>query len=101
MGGALFSAYKTPNSTVPDTIVGICPPEGSGYPTETCDSIANHPGYGGGDGNRVFSSARSLHAGGVNASMVDGSGRFVTDEVEESIWRAAATMANAESLSLP
>jgi prepilin-type N-terminal cleavage/methylation domain-containing protein/prepilin-type processing-associated H-X9-DG protein len=101
MGGALFSAYKTPNSTVPDRIAGICPPQDSGYPVETCTSITNHPGYSGGDGNQVFSSARSLHAGGVNASMVDGSGRFVREDIEEAVWRAAGTMANAEEVSLP
>ena len=100
MGGALFSAYKPPNSTVPDRISGICPPQDSGYPVETCTSTG-HPGYGGNDGNQIFSSARSLHAGGVNASMADGSGRFVREDVEEAVWRAAGTMANAEELSLP
>jgi prepilin-type processing-associated H-X9-DG protein len=42
-----------------------------------------------------------MHSGGVNASMVDGSGRFVTDNVDRAVWRAAGTMAYDESLDLP
>jgi prepilin-type N-terminal cleavage/methylation domain-containing protein len=115
MGGALFSAYKTPNTPEPDELKGACPWQGGDneYPESLCirpgappgaDPRANgptHPGYGGGDGTNVFASARSVHTGGVNASMVDGSGRFVTDSVDLLVWRAAGTMAFEEQTSLP
>jgi hypothetical protein len=115
MAGALFSAYKPPNTPDPDEIKGACPWQGGDnqYPVSTCirpqapvgaNPLSNgptHPGYGGGDGENVFASARSLHAGGVNASMVDGSGRFVTNEVDRAAWQAAGTIANSEQVSLP
>ncbi len=116
MGGALFSAYKPPNSSVADEIRGICPWQANDteYPREWCSgprpnsagsndpvTPATHPGYGPNSGANIYSSARSLHPGGVNASMVDGSGRFVNDNVEEAVWRAAGTMANDEQVSLP
>jgi prepilin-type N-terminal cleavage/methylation domain-containing protein len=115
MAGALFSAYKTPNTPDPDEIKGACPWQGGDteYPIQWCvrprtpvgaDPRQNgpqHPGYGGNDGDNVFASARSLHAGGVNASMVDGSGRFFADNVDLAVWRAAGTMANSEPSSSP
>ena len=35
--------------------------------------------------------ARSLHAGGVNVSLVDGSARFAADAIDLAVWRALAT----------
>lgn len=104
MGGALFSAYETPNSPVADRIHGPCPnqlptPLDTQY-TAPCFSVSPHGGAsGGGDG--VFASARSLHSGGVNVSMVDGSGRFVNDDVDRAVWRAAGTIAYDETTDLP
>lgn len=40
--------------------------------------------------------ARSHHAGGVNALMADGSVRFVSDSIDIHIWRAAATRERGE-----
>lgn len=45
--------------------------------------------------------ARSRHPGGVNVAMADGSLRFVRDEVDLGVWRAAATRAGGESDVLP
>jgi prepilin-type processing-associated H-X9-DG protein len=115
MGGALFSAYKTPNTAEPDELKGACPWQGgeNEYPESLCvrpgaplgaDPRAwgpSHPGYGGGDGTQVFASARSVHPGGVNASMVDGSGRFVTDSIDRAAWQAAGTMAFEDQATLP
>ncbi|MDO5552945.1 MAG: DUF1559 domain-containing protein [Planctomycetia bacterium] len=44
--------------------------------------------------------ARSKHSGGVNASMVDGSVRFVSDTVDIRIWRAASTARGQETVAL-
>lgn len=43
-----------------------------------------------------FRAARSLHVGGVNVLMCDGSVRFVNDNVGLSTWRALATRASGE-----
>jgi prepilin-type N-terminal cleavage/methylation domain-containing protein/prepilin-type processing-associated H-X9-DG protein len=101
LGGALFSAYETPNSSVADVITGYCPSEvgDSSYPAPCTAPIKN--GTGTGAGTAIFASARSVHAGGVNASMVDGSGRFVNDSVDRLVWHAAGTAAYNEELELP
>lgn len=49
----------------------------------------------------LWAAARSDHPGGVNASLCDGSVRFVTDSVDKTIWQAAATRAGGESEKLP
>ncbi len=43
-----------------------------------------------------LSTARSLHPGGVNAWLCDGSVRFVADSITLSVWRALATRNGAE-----
>lgn len=40
---------------------------------------------------QVLHSARSLHPGGVNVTMCDGSTRFINDSIAEGIWRALGT----------
>ncbi len=44
--------------------------------------------------------ARSMHPGGVSALWMDGSVRFVRDAVEGSVWRAVATRAGGEVVSI-
>jgi prepilin-type processing-associated H-X9-DG protein len=44
-----------------------------------------------------FRAARSLHHGGVNLAMCDGSVRFVRDNVDVNVWRAVATRAGGET----
>lgn len=43
-------------------------------------------------------SATSLHPGGVNVTMVDGSGRFVSDSIDRTVWRAIGTRNGAEPI---
>jgi hypothetical protein len=43
--------------------------------------------------------ARSAHPNGVNLMMVDTSGRFVSDDVDEDIWKALATPEGEEVIS--
>ena len=45
--------------------------------------------------------ARSNHAGGVNALLADGSVRFVPDQIQPDVWRAMSTRSAAEQESRP
>ena len=99
MGGALFSAYITPNSTSPDKVWGWCPAlRGDTEYTAPCEQ-KDPNGSRGSVG--AFAAARSVHPGGVNVSMVDGSIRFVNDGIDLAAWRAAATAGFAETEALP
>jgi prepilin-type processing-associated H-X9-DG protein len=60
----------TPNSSVPDC------------------SISDFGISGGGPG---IYSARSLHKGGVNILMADGSGLFISQSIDLNIWQAIGT----------
>ncbi len=46
-------------------------------------------------------SARSLHTGGVNAAMGDGSVQFFSSTVSPANWRALGTARGGESVSIP
>lgn len=50
---------------------------------------------------RGYFAARSNHTGGANCAMVDGSVRFVTNQIDSVMWRAAATRAGGEVGTLP
>ena len=45
--------------------------------------------------------ARSFHPGAVNAAMLDGSVRTVSDSIDLAVWRAAGTRAGEETAALP
>ncbi len=45
--------------------------------------------------------ARSLHPGGVNLALADGSLQFITDTVDLFVWRALATRAGGELFDPP
>jgi prepilin-type N-terminal cleavage/methylation domain-containing protein/prepilin-type processing-associated H-X9-DG protein len=95
--GCHFSALRGPNSTIPDQI-----PQ---WAVDCCSPImANIPGapiMGRSDiqwSNANFA-ARSRHPGGVHACMLDGSVRFVGDEVNLSTWQAMASIDGGEVVS--
>jgi prepilin-type N-terminal cleavage/methylation domain-containing protein/prepilin-type processing-associated H-X9-DG protein len=83
---AMFMAYTTPNTKVPDQLAGYCQ-----YPWQT-----NPPCTG---GSPPFNASRSYHAGGVNALMADGSVRFAKDTIDPTIWRGLSTTKGNEVLS--
>jgi prepilin-type N-terminal cleavage/methylation domain-containing protein/prepilin-type processing-associated H-X9-DG protein len=84
---ALYNHYQTPNAPTPDCMGvyfgGSLPP--SGNPLERLWTP-----FG-------WRAARSLHPGGVNAALADGSVRFVGDSVDSAAWRAGATVAGGDS----
>lgn len=42
--------------------------------------------------------ATSMHTGGVNVAMVDGSSRMISDRIDRSVWRAISTRAGSETV---
>lgn len=99
MGGSLFSAGDTPNSSVPDRPIGPCPIDvGDTEYSQPCQSIGPHPGTTAAGGARARAFARSYHPGGVNAAMADGSVRFATDDVDIIVWRALGTASRGEAV---
>lgn len=50
------------------------------------------------DADQALASARSRHAGGVNLLLCDGHVRFVSQSIDQQLWRALATRAGAEQV---
>jgi prepilin-type N-terminal cleavage/methylation domain-containing protein/prepilin-type processing-associated H-X9-DG protein len=72
----------------------VAPPNWRAIDCGTRSAIPDAPG------EHAIVSARSHHTGGVNASMGDGSVRFVSDSVNLLIWRAVGTRAGGEVAQL-
>lgn len=95
---AFFTAYYEPNTDQPDELMAnaYCHTSSKevtkGAP---CVVEQSTRGY-----YEIRQSARSHHAGGVNAALGDGSVRFFSDTTNRDVWRAYATASGGESLSL-
>jgi prepilin-type processing-associated H-X9-DG protein len=101
MGGGLFSTSLTPNSTSPDRPIGPCPQnQGISSYRAPCTSLGGNAWWTR-SAVGAHAAARSMHSGGVNAAMADGSVRFVTDSIDLATWRAMGTRANGEAVTLP
>jgi prepilin-type N-terminal cleavage/methylation domain-containing protein/prepilin-type processing-associated H-X9-DG protein len=89
MGGNNFTARTGPNSPTADNMPG-CPPSwpANANPRLRCTRNRSN--------GTMWAAARSFHSGGVNASLADGSVRFVSDSVNLAVWRALATRAGGE-----
>lgn len=80
----LFNTHYTPNSKTPDCM---------GYSTEmTLEKMFT--GFG-------WRTARSKHPQGVNVTMGDGSGRFVSDTIDLAVWRGMSTIQGEEVIPSP
>ena len=98
MGSTNFTTKYPPNSDVADHIP-ICydasddqygiPASDKRKCTDITTQISEHP--------NAFASARSNHAGGVNAVMGDGSVHFFNDGTQPDVWKALGTRANANN----
>jgi prepilin-type N-terminal cleavage/methylation domain-containing protein/prepilin-type processing-associated H-X9-DG protein len=77
-GSILFSTFHPPNTSAPDALQ-YCQPIRSAPCTATTTNINL--------------SARSVHAGGVNVGMADGSTRFVTNGIAPATWQSLGTRA--------
>ena len=86
----LYTAYTPPNSRTPDYLRGYCNSiENVNMP---CALTSSSGGY-----NQL--SARSVHTGGVNTCMGDGSVQFFSDTINLDTWRALSTTKGGETVS--
>lgn len=85
-----FTTWLRPNSTDPDVNPdsgGCCVPT----PNAPCLSATIV-------GGPMALAARSNHPGGVNASLLDGAVRFVTNEINWTTWQALGTTQGGETI---
>ena len=87
-----FTGLHPPNSGVKDLIEWRCPTD-EGIVCESGRAAAN---LRAGVDDHLNRSARSFHAGGVNAARVDGSVDFYDDGTDKWVWRALSTAAGDE-----
>jgi hypothetical protein len=81
-GGCAFTGYQGPNSALPDVMI---------QPANQCDDVRPNPPCTRNAitaANPSMMAARSRHPGGVQMTMGDGSGRFISDNVGLGVWRA-------------
>ncbi len=84
----LYNHHNLPNSQTPD-----CMGEFSGGGSYTGVQYALID-YG-------WRAARSLHPGGINLALADGSVQFIANEIDLPTWQALSTMAGGELFTLP
>ena len=88
-GCSMFMTIETPNTSVADKLrVGYT----------FCHVAPMLPCEDGTSSTGVYQSARSMHPGGVQSAMADGSVHFHTDEIALNLWQALSTMNGGESL---
>ncbi len=68
-------------------------------PNANAFDCCNNCGFPGGDGEETIMTARSYHSGGVNVLMGDGQVRFVSDGVDEKVWRSVGSRNFQETIS--
>ena len=85
-GGVLFSTRLTPNNTVADQLnwCGL-------HPVKRAPCVYT--------GTDMFVSARSYHPGGVNVSLVDGSTRFMSNNISSTVFLAYGSRNGGEAVS--
>jgi prepilin-type processing-associated H-X9-DG protein len=84
-----FHTNLTPNTSAPDVIL-------NGWFQNYNDPAM--PAVATGTGSAQTVAARSRHAGGVNASFLDGSTRFVRNAIGLNAWMALGTMNGGETI---
>lgn len=84
----LFMTINPPNSSVPDN--GMCGTIANTDPLMPCTN---------GSTTTRVNTARSRHAGGVNAAFADGSIRFASNSMNATVWQAMGSMDAGEVFS--
>jgi prepilin-type N-terminal cleavage/methylation domain-containing protein/prepilin-type processing-associated H-X9-DG protein len=80
-GAVIFSTLDRPNTQTPDRLTH-------------CQSITTAPCQNGSDNMVIY--ARSMHTGGVNVALADGSVRFARDGIDPTVWLGLGTRASGE-----
>ena len=93
-GGGAFTAFYTPNSPNCDHLARQCFPAGNSL-IPCCTSC----GGGSGDIVKQIITARSKHPGGVQVVLIDGSVRFISNNISMATWQALATTQGQEVIS--
>jgi prepilin-type N-terminal cleavage/methylation domain-containing protein len=83
---AFFTTQLPPNTTNPDFL-------------RTCQGLPASPTYAPCTGSTEpqYIYARSRHTGGIHALMGDGSGKFVSSNIDTNVWRAVGSRAGGET----
>jgi prepilin-type N-terminal cleavage/methylation domain-containing protein len=94
--GAFFATVNTPNSGI-DACIICTPPPGTPYlpPCTLTSTRFNN------SATSPAVSARSLHPGGAQVAMGDGTVRFVNSSIALNVWQAAGSSQGGEAASLP
>jgi prepilin-type N-terminal cleavage/methylation domain-containing protein/prepilin-type processing-associated H-X9-DG protein len=90
---AWFCTWLTPNSPTPDRNPDS---DGCCVPTQAAPCLSATQ-----VGGPATLAARSLHPGGVNACMLDGSVQFIANTVDWAVWQAMGTTAGGEIFEKP
>ncbi|MFG0261189.1 MAG: DUF1559 domain-containing protein [Novipirellula sp. JB048] len=85
-----FTTWQSPNTTVPDQVYS-CKDEN--YHLAPCTSIGTAP--------EIRNFARSVHPGGAQFTLADGSVRFLTESIDLVTYRAIGTRSGGEVVELP
>ena len=89
--GYSYSHARTPNSAIPDAMW---------LPSYTCVSTQEAPCTDAANWSDENYAARSRHAGGVNACLLDGSVHFVSDQINSTTWQALGSIDGNETASI-
>ncbi|MDR0610930.1 MAG: DUF1559 domain-containing protein [Planctomycetaceae bacterium] len=88
-----FTTNQSPNTMVADSDYGYTITSHDRHPLVSVDTTGTYSWY-------MRRSARSWHVGGVNAGLADGSVRFIPDQINLDVWRAAGSTNGSEIESL-
>lgn len=88
--GPLYAHDRTPNTGIPDGLrSSLC------VTNVRAPCVGTHSSYA---DRQITLSARSNHIGGVHVLMGDGSGRFISDNINTAIWQGLGSHDRGEVL---
>ncbi|MBN2292643.1 MAG: DUF1559 domain-containing protein [Pirellulales bacterium] len=106
--GPVFSVNLSPNDPTPDSVRWCDPKDAPDKEFRAPCLFSKAPRYGDlmsitlgryGSQNMVLHTSRSLHPGGVNTTMCDGSVSFINDSIDLGVWRSLGTRANGDMIA--
>ncbi|MBN1396340.1 MAG: DUF1559 domain-containing protein [Pirellulales bacterium] len=89
--GPVFMVYHGPNDPTPDLVRWCDPADGLPGADGPCLWVSGFRGENGTALNWILHTSRSLHPGGVNVALCDGSSRFVNQSIALGVWQALGT----------